>query len=72
VARALMNKPRIVFCDEPTGNLDHKNSELMFQLFKDLSQKTGTTFIVVSHSSILADFTDDRILLEDGVIKKSE
>lgn len=69
VARALMNKPKIVFCDEPTGNLDHKNSELMFQLFKDLSDQTNTTFIVVSHSSILQSYTDNLIQLIDGLVK---
>jgi lipoprotein-releasing system ATP-binding protein len=68
VARALMNEPAIVFADEPSGNLDSKSSEelhnLLFQLRDDFQQ----TFVIVTHSNILAEMSDRTLVMEDGVI----
>jgi lipoprotein-releasing system ATP-binding protein len=52
VARALINQPKIVFADEPTGNLDSKNAKELHQLFVELNQQTGTSFLIVTHGSI--------------------
>lgn len=70
IARSLMNSPEIIFCDEPTGNLDHKNTEHLFKLFQSLNKEFGMTFIIVSHSDMLKEFSDRMIYLEDGKIKE--
>jgi lipoprotein-releasing system ATP-binding protein len=54
LARALINQPRLLLCDEPTGNLDHNSAEMVAGLLLDLHQRQGTTLIVVTHSSDLA------------------
>jgi lipoprotein-releasing system ATP-binding protein len=68
IARSLINTPSLIFCDEPSGNLDHKNSVLIFELFKALTRELNTTFVVVSHSELLATYADRTIYLEDGKI----
>ena len=65
IARALINKPKIIFADEPTGNLDSKNSKNVFKIFKKLSKK-GTTIIVATHDLNLASKTDKTYEVKDG------
>ncbi len=67
IVRALINKPKVVFADEPTGNLDSKNSRIVFELFKQLSQE-GTTIIVTTHNKQLADFADTIYEVSDGAL----
>ncbi len=69
VARALINKPSIVLADEPSGSLDSKNKEELHQLFFDLRNKIGQTFIIVTHDESLANRTDRTIHLLDGVVR---
>ena len=68
VARALMNEPDVVFADEPSGSLDSKNKEELHQLFFDLRDKFGQTFVIVTHDEELARLTDRCIHIVDGVI----
>jgi lipoprotein-releasing system ATP-binding protein len=65
IARALVNSPEIIFADEPTGNLDSKNSQNVFDIFKKLSQN-GTTIIVATHDTVLASQTDKTYEVRDG------
>ncbi len=68
VARALMNSPRIILADEPSGSLDTKNKEELHQLFFDLRDKLNQTFIIVTHDERLATLTDRTIRLKDGLV----
>ena len=68
VARALMNHPSVIFADEPSGSLDTKNKEELHQLFFDLRDKFGQTFVVVTHDNDLARLTDRTIHMKDGRI----
>jgi len=68
VARALVSRPKIVFADEPTGNLDEQNANQVMQLLLDLRQKTGSALVVVTHDSALADMADRVITMHDGQI----
>ncbi len=69
IARALINRPSVVFADEPTGNLDTKNALGVYELFKRFSGE-GTGFVVASHDKKIADYADIIIEMEDGVVKK--
>ena len=69
IARALINQPSIVFADEPSGNLDAKNSAELHELFFDLRKHFNQTFVIVTHDPILADKADRKIVIQDGVIK---
>ncbi|MDO9305908.1 MAG: ABC transporter ATP-binding protein [Sulfuricurvum sp.] len=69
IARALVNRPAVVFADEPTGNLDTKNALGVYELFKRFSQE-GTGFVVASHDKKIADYADTIIEMEDGKIVK--
>jgi lipoprotein-releasing system ATP-binding protein len=69
VARALINEPAVVFADEPSGSLDSRNIEELHQLFFDLRDKLGQTFIIVTHDEELAKLTDRTIHMADGLIK---
>jgi len=69
IARALINDPDIVFCDEPTGNLDSTNAGIVLELIKDLNQKTKQAFLIVTHNEKVADFADRILHIEDGKIK---
>lgn len=68
VARALANNPDIIFADEPTGNLDSANSELLHKLFVELKEKLGITFLVVTHNPQLVNLGDKVFEMKDGVI----
>lgn len=68
VARALMNEPDVVFADEPSGSLDSHNKAELHQLFFDLRDKFGQTFVIVTHDEDLAALTDRTIHLADGRI----
>lgn len=68
VARALINAPKIIFADEPTGNLDSKNADDLHQLFFDLRDKYNQTFVIVTHNSGLAEITDRKLVMKDGII----
>ncbi len=71
IARALINKPVIIMGDEPTGNLDKKNTEIVFDIFKELSQERKQSLLVVTHDDDFARRTDRIIEMEDGRIIKS-
>ena len=68
VARALVNNPSVVFADEPSGSLDSKNKAELHQLFFDLRDKFGQTFVIVTHDEQLASITDRTIHMNDGKI----
>jgi lipoprotein-releasing system ATP-binding protein len=70
VARALANDPDIIFADEPSGNLDSKNSELLHKLIVDLKIKFGLTFLVVTHNPDLMKLGDVVHEIKDGKIFK--
>jgi lipoprotein-releasing system ATP-binding protein len=68
IARALINDPSIIMGDEPTGNLDSKNSENVFNIFRELSHTQNLSFLVVTHDQDFANKTDRIITMEDGRI----
>ena len=68
VARALINDPAVIFAEEPSGSLDSKNKEELHQLFFDLREKLGQTFVIVTHDEGLAQLTDRTIHMVDGRI----
>lgn len=68
VARALMNKPAIIFADEPSGNLDSESAENLHNLFFKLREEFGQTFVIVTHNKELANMADRSIVMRDGNI----
>jgi len=70
VARALMNSPRVVLADEPSGNLDSENAHLLHSIIRDLSRKRGQTFVLVTHNEALAQEADRVLRIADGVIQR--
>ena len=68
VARALINNPSVVLADEPSGSLDSQNKQELHQLFFDLRERFGQTFVIVTHDEQLAALTDRTIHMQDGVI----
>jgi lipoprotein-releasing system ATP-binding protein len=68
VARALLNRPRIIFADEPTGNLDSENARELHRLFFQLRDELGQTFLVVTHNEELASMSDRVVHMRDGLV----
>jgi lipoprotein-releasing system ATP-binding protein len=68
VARALINKPAIIFADEPSGNLDTASAENLHQLFFKLRDELGQTFVIVTHNEELANMADRKLIMVDGLI----
>jgi len=66
IARALMNRPAIVLADEPTGNLDTVNTNLVYDLFRQINKETGTAFLIVTHDRSIAERTDRILEISDG------
>lgn len=69
VARALINKPAVIFADEPSGNLDHASAENLHQLFFKLRDEFGQTFVIVTHNEELANMADRKLVMIDGVLQ---
>ena len=72
VARALMNNPKVIFADEPSGNLDTENAEELHNLFLELRKDFGQTFVIVTHNEDLASMADRVIKMKDGEIIKHD
>ena len=72
VARALVNRPAVILADEPSGSLDSKNKAELHQLFFDLRDKTGQTFVIVTHDESLASITDRTIKMKDGMLETGD
>lgn len=68
VVRALINSPKIIFADEPTGNLDSKNADSLHQLLFDLRDRYNQTFVIITHNPILAESADRILVMKDGII----
>jgi lipoprotein-releasing system ATP-binding protein len=68
VARALINNPKLILADEPSGNLDSENAKELHQLFFDLRKSSNQTFIIVTHNEQLANMADRKITMKDGVV----
>ena len=71
VARALMNNPELILADEPSGNLDTENARKLHDLFFVLRDTFKQTFLIVTHNEELAQLSDRKIVLQDGVVQKS-
>ena len=71
VARALINNPKLVLADEPTGNLDKQNSMALYELLLELNNKFNQTFIIVTHNEMMASKAERVVELEDGMIKSN-
>ena len=70
VARALINKPAVIFADEPSGNLDTVSAENLHQLFFKLRDEFGQTFVIVTHNEELANMADRKLVMVDGMISE--
>jgi len=70
VARALINDPKVIFADEPSGNLDSVSADNLYKLFFNIRSKYNTTFIIVTHNEKLANLADRKIEITDGIINK--
>ena len=69
VARALVNNPKVIFADEPSGNLDSENAQNLHQLFFKLRDELKQTIVVVTHNETLADMADRKLIMKDGLIQ---
>ena len=68
IARALINNPSLILADEPTGNLDSDSTENIYELMRDINQKLGTTFIIITHDRRIAEKADRIVEIKDGKI----
>lgn len=68
VARALINSPKVIFADEPSGNLDSKNAQELHDIFFRLRDEFNQTFVLVTHNEQLADMADRKLVMKDGQI----
>jgi putative ABC transport system ATP-binding protein len=68
IARALVNNPSLILADEPTGELDSKNAEIIMKLLQELNKNEGVTIIIVTHNPLAAEFTEKIIEMRDGNI----
>ena len=68
IARALANEPQLILADEPTGNLDAEKSSQILELFKNLSDEMGTSYLICSHDPIVAEYSDRSLEINDGII----
>jgi lipoprotein-releasing system ATP-binding protein len=68
VARAMINDPKIIFADEPSGNLDSQNSDELHNLFFQLKEEKKQTFVIVTHNESLANMADRKLVMKDGLI----
>ncbi|KXK00700.1 MAG: ABC transporter [Acidobacteria bacterium OLB17] len=68
LARAVVNNPAIILADEPTGNLDTENSEVVLGMFRELNQKLGQTIVMITHNPEAAAVCSRTILMRDGVV----
>jgi len=71
IARALINDPEVLFCDEPSGNLDSKRSEEIYDLLHSISEDKGMSVVVVSHQEIKKGFFHIEYVMNDGVLKRT-
>lgn len=71
VARALINNPKVIFADEPSGNLDSENAKHLHELFFKLRDELKQTIVVVTHNEILANTADRKLVMKDGLIQSS-
>ncbi len=72
IARAIVHKPKLIIADEPTGNLDNKNSEIVFDMFLQLTKTYRTALLMATHNTKLATSMQQRFVLSDGVIVSSD
>jgi len=68
IIRALLNNPKLVLADEPSGNLDSDNTESIYRIFRDINEKYGTAFVIVTHDRRIAEQTDRIVEIRDGRI----
>lgn len=68
IARAFANSPKILLADEPTGNLDSRNGQHIFELMQQLHARSGVTLVLVTHDSALAERSERRIVMSDGIV----
>jgi lipoprotein-releasing system ATP-binding protein len=68
VARSLINRPKVIFADEPSGNLDSHNSHELHQLFFDLRSEFNQTFVIITHNDALAKMADKQYVMKDGLL----
>jgi putative ABC transport system ATP-binding protein len=72
VARALINKPQVIFADEPTGNLDSASGKIIMSMLQDLNERSGHTIILITHETYTAEHAGRRVQLRDGVIEEDK
>lgn len=68
IARALANNPRLIFADEPTGNVDTETSTQILELFKELKEDMGTSYLICSHDPVVGDFSERTLEIRDGIL----